>query len=124
MSKFVASFYENINGKSRIRDWYFDLISKVEKSGINSLEGKRLEKVDYYLELLETQGTLLREPHMRNIKSGIKELRPNRDRIFYFFAGEDKIILLHHYFKSSQEMSQRDFNIAYRNMQDWKKRNK
>jgi len=56
----------------------------------------------------------------------IRELRihhsSNQYRILYFFYVRDQIVLVHGFSKKSQQLKERDIELAERRMEDWIRR--
>lgn len=65
---------------------------------IGSLDQEALGTVGYYLDLLEERGVLLDEPHTRQLRGKLRELRFHLEReavrITYWIAPGRRIILL------------------------------
>ena len=78
-------FYDTADGKCPVQDF------------LDSLEPKFLAKTLRTIDLLETNGPLLREPYSKLLENGIFELRTKHgsdiNRVFYFFIIGQKIIL-------------------------------
>ena len=70
-------FYDTADGKCPVQDF------------LDSLEPKFLAKTLRTIDLLETNGPLLREPYSKLLENGIFELRTKHgsdiNRVFYFF---------------------------------------
>lgn len=108
-SKFEVEYYEKAEKNIPIVEF------------LNSLNHKQVAKMLREIQLLETNGNDLRDPHSKALRNGIFELRAQHDgvclRIFYFFAENKKIILTHGFVKKSQKTPNKQINIAieYRN---------
>ena len=76
-----------------------------------------------YLVALSQYGTRIGQPMVKHIEGDIWELRPLRNRIFFFYWKENKIVLLHYYIKKSQKMSNKEFEKAKRNLKEFLERN-
>lgn len=76
-------FYVDQHGRIPVKDF------------INALSQKEQAKVIAYLDELMVQGHNMRRPMADYLRDGIYELRPKRDRIFYFFYMRDKVVLVH-----------------------------
>ena len=78
-------FYDTADGKCPVQDF------------LDSLDSKFLAKTLRTIDLLETNGPLLREPYSKPLENGIFELRTKHgsdiNRVFYFFIIGQKIIL-------------------------------
>jgi len=79
----------------------------------------KLNKILDYMKILSEYGTHAGEPYMKHIDGDIWELRPMRDRIFFFGWNGDQFILLHHFVKKSQKTPQREIDQAKRHMRDF-----
>lgn len=54
------------------------------------------------MKILSEHGTRVGEPYMKHIDGDIWELRPLRDRIFFFGWNGDSFVLLHQFMKKTQ----------------------
>jgi len=67
------------------------------------------------IELLETYGTELGMPHAKKLGNGLIELRvrgKREVRIFYVFAKDREIYLLHGFIKKTQQTPKKELEIA------------
>lgn len=55
---------------------------------------------------------------MKHIGDALWELRPLRDRIFFFYFRNNTFVLLHHFVKKTQKTPQKEIDQAKRNMLD------
>ena len=71
-------------------------------------------KVFAYLKHLSEIGYQMRRPFSDYLggKTGIYELRPGRHRVLYFFIQKGKIILLHAFLKRTDQIPEREIEIA------------
>lgn len=101
-------FYEQSNGKSPVHDWLM-AIRKTDK--------KQYKKVAGYLEILSQLGREAREPYVKHLQGKIYELRPQRNRILFFFHEDNKIILLNQFVKKTNKTPDGELKKAekYRN---------
>lgn len=99
MQEWAIKYWSSVNGNSSIEDWF------------NSLTKEQFKSVAKELKLLELCGNKLSLPHSRMLKEGLFELRERNFgyRIYYGFAPDRTILLLHAGDKSSQ---QKDIAIA------------
>jgi len=88
LSKIV--FYEDINGREPVVDYIKELAKKNDKDS-----RIKLNKILDYISLLEEYGTWVGMPYVKHIEGDLWELRPLRDRIFFFVWENGKYILLH-----------------------------
>lgn len=90
------------------------------------LTQKAQAKVLAHIELLEEKGPSLRRPYADFVEEGIYELRvrfsKNRYRIFYFFWGDDKIVLTHGITKKTGAIPREEIERAKRYREDWLQR--
>jgi phage-related protein len=90
---------------------------------LNELDKKSKAKVEAYLSFLAEQGPNLKRPYADHARGKIRELRihhsANQYRILYFFYFKDRIVLVHAFAKKSQQIKERDIEVAERRMEDW-----
>ncbi|HDZ76483.1 MAG TPA: type II toxin-antitoxin system RelE/ParE family toxin [Candidatus Omnitrophica bacterium] len=79
---------------------------------IRSLPKKERAKVFAYIVELKSQGNNLRRPVADYLKSGIYELRPKDDRIFYFFYLKNNAVLIHAIKKNIKEIPKNDLMLC------------
>ncbi|MEN8265180.1 MAG: type II toxin-antitoxin system RelE/ParE family toxin [Nitrospirota bacterium] len=93
---------------------------------LDKLDKKSRAKVAAYISLLEEQGPNLKRPYADIVMGKIRELRihhrSSQYRILYFFKLRDQIILVHAFSKKTQQLKERDIELAKRRMQDWLQR--
>ena len=107
-------FYTTERGDSPVDDF------------LDGLDNKARAKVAAHLSLLEEKGPHLKRPYADIVRGKIRELRirqsSNQYRILYFFQLREHIILMHAFSKKTQQLKERDIELAERRMQDWIKR--
>jgi phage-related protein len=107
-------FYTNAKSDSPIDDF------------LDSLDKKSRAKVAVYLSLLEEHGPYLRRPYADIVRRKIRELRihqsSNQYRILYFFHLHDQIVLVHAFSKKTQQLKEKDIELAEKRMEDWLRR--
>ncbi|MCM1121491.1 MAG: type II toxin-antitoxin system RelE/ParE family toxin [Eubacterium sp.] len=116
---FEVIFYRDKNGRSRIVEYLDELQQKMSASKDARINR---EKILVYLAALAKYGVAIGKPYVKHIEGDIWELRPLRNRIFFFCCAGDKIVLLHYYIKKSQKLPKREIQQAHRNMNDYKER--
>lgn len=117
---FEIIFYRDKNGRSSIVEY----IDELQQKMLTSKDARiNREKILVYLEALTRYGVAIGQPYVKHIEGDIWELRPLRNRIFFFFWAENKIVLLHYYIKKSQKLPKREIQQAHRNLNDYIERN-
>lgn len=95
---------------------------------ILSLDSKMQAKMFRELDLLETFGNQLREPHSKPLGDGIYEIRAkvasNITRVLYFFVVNKKIILTNGFVKKTQKTPDNEIALAKKYRKDYLERNK
>jgi len=86
---------------------------------IESLDKKSIIKINAYIKLLQDQGPHLRRPYADQVRGKIRELRPGKFRVLYFFFFKDYIVFVHALKKKAFRLSRRDLEQAERNMEDY-----
>jgi phage-related protein len=107
-------FYTTERGDSPIDDF------------LDELDKKSRAKVAAHLSLLEEEGPNLKRPYADVIRGKIRELRihhsTNQYRILYFFQMREQIVLVHAFSKKTQQLKEKDIELAERRMEDWIRR--
>ncbi len=107
-------FYTTERGDSPVADF------------LDRLDKKARAKVTAYLSLLEEQGPKLMRPYADVVRGKIRELRihqsSNQYRILFFFQARDQIVLAHAFSKKTQQLKEKDIELAERRMEDWIRR--
>lgn len=95
---------------------------------ILSLDSKMQAKMFRELDLLETFGNQLREPHSKPLGDGIYEIRAkvasDITRVLYFFVVNKKIILTNGFVKKTQKTPDNEIALARKYRKDYLERNK
>ncbi len=110
-------FYCDLNGNEPVKEYVKNLASKNDKDS-----RIKLNKIRDYMKILSEHGTRAGEPYMKHIEGSIWELRPLRDRIFFFSWNGNRFILLHHFMKKTQKTPKKEIEQAQRNMNDFLER--
>lgn len=104
-------FYTTERGESPI-DEFLDEVDK-----------KSLAKIQAHFNLLEEFGPDLKRPYADHVRGPIRELRvslsTNEYRMLYFFLHKKKIVVTHAFRKKTQQLKERDIELAERRMQEW-----
>ena len=95
---------------------------------ILSLDSKMQAKMFRELDLLETFGNQLREPHSKPLGDGIYEIRAkvasDITRVLYFFVVNKKIILTNGFIKKTPKTPDNEIALAKKYRKDYLERNK
>ena len=93
---------------------------------LDGLDSKARAKVAAHLSLLEEYGPNLKRPYADIIRGKIRELRihysSNQYRILYFFQVRDQVVLAHAFTKKTQQLKEKDIELAERRMEEWMRR--
>lgn len=94
-------FYTTPSGRAPVE-------TEIEKLNRNSKA-----KVSALLSLLAEYGEALREPHVKSLGDGLKELRisivPGQYRVIYFVETQERIVLLHSFAKKTQKTPKKNW---------------
>ena len=120
--KYKIVFWQDENGFSEALEYIMELKNKSVKSKDARI---KLNKIVEYMELLETYGTEIGEPYIKHIdcEAQIYELRPLRDRFFFFYKKENRYIILNHFIKRTQKTPRREIEKAIKLVKDFNERN-
>lgn len=116
---FEINFYKDKDGSEPVKEYIDALAAKNDKNS-----RVKLNKILDYMKILASYGTRAGVPYMKHIDGDIWELRPLRDRIFFFGWQSDRFILLHCFTKKSQKTPQREIDQAKRYMKDFIERSR
>lgn len=108
-------FYKLEDGTSPVKDF------------IRSLDEKMRAKTVRTIEMLEKNGTALREPYSKSIGNGIFELRIKQGsditRVLYFFYVGNKAVLTNGFAKKSNKTPKGQIELCQRYKSDYERRN-
>ena len=65
-----------------------------------------------YIDELGKQGHNLRRPLADYVKDGIYELRPQSNRLFYFFFLKESVVFVHALKKKTNEIPEKDIALS------------
>jgi phage-related protein len=112
--RFDAKFYDKPDGTKPAKDFILGLPIKMRAKIIRTID------------LLETVGTDLREPHSKHLDDGIFELRAkvgtNITRVLYFFIVGRRIILTHGFVKKTDKTPPAEISKAKQFRQEYMSR--
>lgn len=112
-------FYHSQNGKSEIEKYLDDLAEKAKTSKTDRIN--RI-KILTYLHMLSQYGTRIGQPIVKHIEGRIWELRPLRNRIFFFYWKDNTFVLLHHFIKKSRKTPAQELEQARLKLKDFLER--
>ncbi|OGO82431.1 MAG: hypothetical protein A2Y21_01325 [Clostridiales bacterium GWC2_40_7] len=113
-------FYNDGNGCSELTDLIEELN---KKASVSKNERIMLKQIRFYINILESLGTRAGEPFVKHIQDEVWELRPGNNRILFFAWVRNKIILLHHFRKTTNKTPRGEIEKAMNEIKDWKERN-
>lgn len=117
---FEVVFYRDKDGKSEISDYLDELESKSETDK-NARVNK--DKILAYMIALGEYGTKIGKPFVKHIEGDLWELRPLRNRIFFFYWKDNRYVLLHYFIKKTQKTPKKEIEKAKSNLKDYVERN-
>ena len=117
---FDIIFYKDKAGHSEIVE-YLDKLQ--EKSATNKDARINREKILSYMAALAEYGTRIGEPFVKHIEENMWELRPLKNRIFFFYWKDDKFVMVHHCIKKTKKTPEKEKAKARRNIKDFLERN-
>ncbi len=113
-------FYKSRNGTSEIEEYLDELGRKAETSKTDRVNRT---KILSYLTALSQYGTRVGHPMVKHIEGNIWELRPLKNRIFFFYWKDNNFVLLHHFIKKSQKTPSKELEQARLKLKDFLERN-
>ena len=117
---FEIQFYEDRRGIVEVVE-YLDFLRAQAVNNKNARINRR--KILAYMAALQERGTFLGEPYVKPVEDGIWELRPLRNRFFFFFWKDNTYVILHHFIKKTKKTPRKEIEKAKRNRDDWLERN-
>lgn len=111
---YKIKFFENTQGEQPIKTYLKDLGKNTDKDSYT-----KLKKIHEYIEALKTYGTRAGYPYVKHIAGDIWELRPLRDRFFFFYWQDNIFIFLHHFVKKTRKTPPDEIAQAKRNHKDF-----
>jgi len=101
--------------KDRLSSIYYFIDERGNKpveEFIRTLPKKERAKIFAYLFELKREGSNLHRPMADYLGSGIYELRPKTNRIFYFFYLKDNAVLVHAIKKYTKKIPENDLRLC------------
>lgn len=111
---FDIVFYRDNQNEQPVKNYLSELAGKSDKDS-----RIKLNKIRDYIKVLANYGTRAGIPYVKHIDGDIWELRPLRDRIFFFSFKGNTFVLLHHFVKKTQKTPEREIEQAKRNLNDF-----
>lgn len=111
MNIYKVYYYTTTQGKTPVKE-FIDELDEISQTRFFA-----------YVELLKEHGPNLKRPYADIVKGKIREIRPRQSRVLYFFAIENRIILLHGFLKKKDAIDPKHISIAETRMEDWIRRN-
>lgn len=109
--KYKIEFLKNDKGVNESEAYIEELNQKSFKSKDAKI---KISKITEYFRALRTYGTTIGSPTVKHIKDELYELRPLRDRFFFFYKHGNRYIVLNHFVKKTQKTPQREIDKAFR----------
>lgn len=109
--------YETASGRIPIKE-YLEKLAKESKTS-------ELAQIISFKERLEKHGMAVDKEFprtIRKIRDDIYELRPGKNRVFFFYYIDNKFVLLHAYRKHSEKAPKSEIDKAVKEMKDFIKR--
>jgi phage-related protein len=116
---YEVKFYRDTNGYSEIVE-YLDKLK--ERSETSKTDRINRNKILAYMGALEKYGTRVGEPVVKHIDGQIWELRPLKNRIFFFYWKNNKFVMLHHFTKKTNKTPSGEIEHAKAKMKEYIKR--
>ncbi|RIK10835.1 MAG: addiction module toxin RelE [Acidobacteria bacterium] len=107
-------FFSDANGREPVRLW----LEELERAHPGDCG-----RVRHHIDLLEEFGPLLSEPHSRQLRGKLRELRPGKWRVTYFADPKRRMILLSSFRKTSRRTPPTEIARAEKPMRAWLRRN-
>ena len=101
--------YETSSGFCDVKDFLDSLRSKISTNKDARIQ---FYQATQYIELLQQNGTNLPNTFVKHLDDEIWELRPGKNRIFFFFNHNGTYVLLHHFRKKTQKTPTREITKA------------
>ena len=118
--KYAVIFWQDINGYSESQEYIY----KLKEKSLKSKDARvKLNKIVEYIDILETYGTQIGEPYIKHLEGELYELRPLRDRFFFFYKQDNRYMILNHFVKRTQKTPRKEIEKALNLIKDSIERN-
>ena len=116
---YTVEFYEKADGNSEL----WDFLEALRNKAANNKDARiQYKQISLYIELLQSKGTRLPDNITKHLEEDIWELRPDNNRVFYFYFQENTFVLLHQFRKKSQKTPKREIEKAKAERDDYLRR--
>lgn len=113
---FNIDFYEDYKGCSDVKDFLDSLFEIAKENKDARIQFKQMVR---NIELLRNHGYNLPNEIIKHVEREIWELRPGKNRVFYFLYEENTYVLLHHFRKKTRKTPRREIDRAFLEMEDY-----
>lgn len=113
MGKWQVVFYKDSRGREPVRAWLEELEQRSPAEF-----GSVVHKID----LLGEFGVFLEEPHSRQLRGKLRELRAGPWRVTYFADPKRRFVLLTSFRKKGRRSDPQEIARARKPMKDWNAR--
>lgn len=114
-------FYVNRKKEAPVKEYIRYLKEKNDKDS-----RIKLNKIEDLIKSLEKYGLDIGMPKIRRIDNELWELRPIRDRIFFFSYHNEEFVLLHYFYKKTNKTPIKEIKKARKEMEyyiAWRNKN-
>jgi len=115
---FNVENYTSESGRDYIREYLEKLAKDNKRNDLNQILETVKNLSEYGPDLKKHFPKLV-----KHIEADLYELRPGRNRIFYFYFKQNGYVLLHAYYKKTREAPDRELNLARKRLKEYKRRN-
>jgi phage-related protein len=116
---FEVRFYRDKNGYSDV----LEMINSLrEKSKTSKTDRINFDKIYHHIAALSKMGTSIGSPIVKYLDNGLWELRPNSNRLMFFFFKNNEYVILSHFIKKTQKTPRAELDKAKRRMKDYLER--
>ncbi len=106
--------YKDRRGREPVADYIKEMYSNAGKDArINK------DRINDHIEALSRFGTEMGMPFVKHVRGSLWELRPLKNRIFFFGVDGDTYVLLHAFYKKTRKTPIREIQKAEREMKDY-----
>lgn len=113
-------FYEDEKGNSDVVNYLDELQERGKTDKTSRLNRKKILE---YISSLATYGTRIGMPIVEHIDGNLWQLRPIKNRIFFFYWKDNQYVLLHHFVKKTNKTPKREIEKAFKEIKDFIERN-